>query len=227
MALIKCSECGQVMSDKAPTCPNCGNPNMAATRHGGNESIGLVAKVLLSAMAIAVVAGLGYWFAISTHTPSEASLQNEEQDATEMQAQAAAENQESQTGDAAAEAGNESRAAEPQAREARNEVRDGFKEKGWRYVCSHLKSPSTAQLVAYLPPTDEKMAVFAQKVDLPGLNVAVFSVDAQNSFGATIRQTFMVFFKNMTPMHMEDAESLRGEFSLMRTTLKVNGYDDI
>ena len=26
MALIKCSECGKDVSDKAPTCPNCGNP---------------------------------------------------------------------------------------------------------------------------------------------------------------------------------------------------------
>jgi uncharacterized membrane protein YvbJ len=26
MALIKCSECGKEISDKASTCPNCGNP---------------------------------------------------------------------------------------------------------------------------------------------------------------------------------------------------------
>ena len=26
MALIKCSECGQMVSDKATKCPNCGNP---------------------------------------------------------------------------------------------------------------------------------------------------------------------------------------------------------
>ena len=26
MALIKCSECGKEVSDKAKTCPNCGNP---------------------------------------------------------------------------------------------------------------------------------------------------------------------------------------------------------
>lgn len=26
MALIKCSECGKEISDKAPNCPNCGNP---------------------------------------------------------------------------------------------------------------------------------------------------------------------------------------------------------
>jgi hypothetical protein len=26
MSLIKCSECGKEVSDKAATCPNCGNP---------------------------------------------------------------------------------------------------------------------------------------------------------------------------------------------------------
>lgn len=28
MSLIKCSECGIAISDKAPTCPKCGNPNV-------------------------------------------------------------------------------------------------------------------------------------------------------------------------------------------------------
>lgn len=32
MALIKCSECGQIISDKATSCPKCGNPiNIAPT----------------------------------------------------------------------------------------------------------------------------------------------------------------------------------------------------
>lgn len=26
MALIKCAECGKEISDKAPSCPSCGNP---------------------------------------------------------------------------------------------------------------------------------------------------------------------------------------------------------
>tara|TARA_B100001250_G_C19674444_1_gene733005 strand:+ start:21 stop:449 length:429 start_codon:yes stop_codon:yes gene_type:complete len=29
MALIKCSECGKEISDKAASCPHCGNPNGA------------------------------------------------------------------------------------------------------------------------------------------------------------------------------------------------------
>lgn len=32
MSLIKCSECGKEISDKAPACPMCGNPlNVAVT----------------------------------------------------------------------------------------------------------------------------------------------------------------------------------------------------
>jgi len=35
MALIKCSECGREISDKAPACPGCGNP----IRNQGNTEI--------------------------------------------------------------------------------------------------------------------------------------------------------------------------------------------
>ena len=31
MALIKCSECGKEVSDKAASCPNCGAPIKALT----------------------------------------------------------------------------------------------------------------------------------------------------------------------------------------------------
>lgn len=31
MALIECGECGAKISDKAPTCPKCGNPQDAST----------------------------------------------------------------------------------------------------------------------------------------------------------------------------------------------------
>jgi uncharacterized membrane protein YvbJ len=33
MALIKCSECGKEISDKAASCPNCGNPGTVAPPH--------------------------------------------------------------------------------------------------------------------------------------------------------------------------------------------------
>lgn len=38
MALIRCSECGQMVSDKAATCPKCGNPITAAPApQGGGQ----------------------------------------------------------------------------------------------------------------------------------------------------------------------------------------------
>ena len=105
--------------------------------------------------------------------------------------------------------------------------RDAIQEKGWAFICNRLKSPSTAHLVGYVGPKEKASMNFANAIDLPGLSLATYQVDAQNSFGAMIRQVFVVFFKNGIPMHMEDANSLKGDVSLLRMTLKVNGYDEI
>ena len=53
MALVKCSECGQMVSDKASKCPKCGNP----INHGGSK---LLLKIIMCISAIAVIA-LGVW----------------------------------------------------------------------------------------------------------------------------------------------------------------------
>ena len=48
MALIKCSECGKEVSDKAESCPNCGNPINQASKimvYGYSESYMLNPKV--------------------------------------------------------------------------------------------------------------------------------------------------------------------------------------
>lgn len=104
---------------------------------------------------------------------------------------------------------------------------DPYKAAGWKFVLARLKSPRSATLISYVGPDQEQTREFAEKINLPGLNVAVFSVDAQNSFGATINQVFLVFYKNTTPMHMEAAEKLKGEFHIMRSTLLINGYDEL
>lgn len=51
MALIKCTECGKVFSDKAPACPNCGcptdciiNPNPIA----GNDTPNILEHIYAS-----------------------------------------------------------------------------------------------------------------------------------------------------------------------------------
>ena len=38
MALIKCTECGHAISDKAAACPQCGAPNAAATDAGSTSA---------------------------------------------------------------------------------------------------------------------------------------------------------------------------------------------
>lgn len=46
MALIKCGECGEEMSDNASACPKCGNPNDKA-RASRKVGVGLVVGILL------------------------------------------------------------------------------------------------------------------------------------------------------------------------------------
>jgi len=63
MALIKCPECSKDVSDKAPTCPNCGAPIAAASvdkKVGINvttvqeTSKRLKAQMLLASLSLAV-----------------------------------------------------------------------------------------------------------------------------------------------------------------------------
>lgn len=51
MALIRCSECGHEVSDKAKACPKCGN-KMAASRDKGNNTIKIVGAVAVVALLI-------------------------------------------------------------------------------------------------------------------------------------------------------------------------------
>ena len=53
MALIKCSECGREVSDKASTCPNCGNP--IKSKNSFN-----LKKPILSIVVLLFVLGGGY-----------------------------------------------------------------------------------------------------------------------------------------------------------------------
>lgn len=46
MALIRCSECGQTVSDKAATCPRCGNP-IAASNGNNNWLYWLIGALAL------------------------------------------------------------------------------------------------------------------------------------------------------------------------------------
>ena len=96
--------------------------------------------------------------------------------------------------------------------------------KGWNYVRQRLKSPSTASLVAYVEPDNENCRAIARKVGLSGLSVASYCVDAQNSFGATIRSNFFVFFKNGTPVYIAEEDEMVDDPDILRMALELNGY---
>ena len=64
MALIKCTECGHMISDKATKCPNCGCPTQDNLTHGFESAKksknGLI--WLISILSLSVLLGGGYYF---------------------------------------------------------------------------------------------------------------------------------------------------------------------
>lgn len=81
MALIKCSECGQMVSDRAESCPNCGNPIANSIAKEKNVSIrvhekeGLSKKknrkgvyIVASVFLLVLLGSLYFYF---TKTPTE------------------------------------------------------------------------------------------------------------------------------------------------------------
>jgi len=52
MALIKCKECGQMMSDRASVCPNCGEPNAVIQKEHSTNRQG---KMFFATLAVIVV----------------------------------------------------------------------------------------------------------------------------------------------------------------------------
>ncbi|GEM_PF-6261155 len=114
-----------------------------------------------------------------------------------------------------------------QERVRREQEERGPKEKGWRFICQRLKSPSTAVLAGYVGPEVEACQVLARKINMRGLSLAMFSVDAQNGFGATVREEYIVFFKNGEPKHIERSESVaNGSLSMLKMALEMNGFDN-
>lgn len=119
------------------------------------------------------------------------------------------------------------RREEEEERVRREQEERGPKEKGWRFICQRLKSPSTAVLAGYVGPEVEACQVLARKINMRGLSLAMFSVDAQNGFGATVREEYIVFFKNGEPKHIERSESVaNGSLSMLKMALEMNGFDN-
>ena len=79
------------------------------------------------------------------------------------------------------------------------------------YVVNNLKSPSTASPVLYRNPKDTKSLLDQSGNYLKsceGSCQTMLTVDAQNSFGAYIRETYVVFYRNNRPCHMESLKEI-------------------
>jgi hypothetical protein len=108
-----------------------------------------------------------------------------------------------------------------------------YKSMALNYVSSKLRSPGSASLVQYDGPNDTKSMLINAGFKLDEcVKVTRVVVDSQNGFGALLRGYFFVFFKNGTPCHMEDANSLGSssygymdKTMLLNTTLQMNQCD--
>ena len=102
---------------------------------------------------------------------------------------------------------------------------DSMKEAGWEYICDRLRSPSTARLVGYASPDESACVKYAKKFKIDGLSVAMYSVDAQNGFGAMIRTDYLVFFKDSKPMYCEDSDEVeKCSIVQQKQILQLNGF---
>ena len=72
MALIKCSECGQMVSDKASSCPKCGNPIDGKSNGSWKKPImGIVILLIIIAGAF------GIWNVVKGNTQSDIQITKE------------------------------------------------------------------------------------------------------------------------------------------------------
>ena len=77
------------------------------------------------------------------------------------------------------------------------------------YVVSKLRSPGSAQLVAYSGVSEARTMLVNAGFKLNDCTkVTRVVIDSQNGFGALIRGFYFVFFKNEEPCHMEESQSL-------------------
>jgi hypothetical protein len=98
-----------------------------------------------------------------------------------------------------------------------------MEEKGWSFILNHLRSPGSATLIKYGYGDDIKKIVEQHcKTTLPAcITVGFFEYDAQNGFGALLRQSSFVFYKNGTPCHVESDEDLDEVASIGRSDVLI------
>lgn len=96
---------------------------------------------------------------------------------------------------------------------------------GWNFLCNRLTSPSSAKLVSYV--NKENMKEVFRKADIhlgSCITAEMYDYDAQNAFGATIRDSYVVFFKNGKPCHIEKSTSIKKSTEIaLKAALEMNG----
>jgi uncharacterized protein HemX len=86
MALVDCEECGEEISEEAPTCPNCGHPTGSGTPKESGDGGGrgflfwMIATIVLLA-ASGIVYAINLQMAEDTH---EQMMENAEESHQEM-----------------------------------------------------------------------------------------------------------------------------------------------
>lgn len=68
MALINCKECGKEISNKATTCPNCGNPINDDTYTKEIKASKKVAIFIIAILVVVCIIGFIFGYFIPSHT---------------------------------------------------------------------------------------------------------------------------------------------------------------
>lgn len=61
MALIKCSECDKEISDKAKSCPNCGNPMLTDKEKQNEKNKNALILILLIIISTIIIFNISYF----------------------------------------------------------------------------------------------------------------------------------------------------------------------
>lgn len=170
MALIKCPECGQEVSLSEEVCPNCGCP----MKEDVTPSKNIQSEVSNNANNPA------------PQTPPKSG-----------------------TGKVllfvlvgiALVAGTVfvTKSLSSEKSEVKLRKKDPYMEKGWNFLLTRLKCPSTASLNGYVSPDEEPTRYLAKELGKSGAKIAAYTVDAENGFGAMMRSVFFVCFINGEP----------------------------
>ncbi len=84
-----------------------------------------------------------------------------------------------------------------------------IEKKGYSFLLSRLKNPSSAKLIAIGQSEKAKNAIEKSGFYLKSCHsVVLYQIDATNSYGGTMREMYYVFFKNGTPCFLKTPEDI-------------------